>query len=71
MLNEECQKSGVEGKTVGLHSEFFQNSAMETHDITTKMMAEIAKIARKWSSSASSAALSLSGSSPGITDLRL
>jgi hypothetical protein len=23
MLNKECQKSGIEGKTLGLHSEFF------------------------------------------------
>src|SRR5208337_2071315 len=46
MSTADCQKSGVEGKRLGLHSALFSGVAMETHDLTTKMMVKIAKIAR-------------------------
>jgi hypothetical protein len=50
MLTADCQNSGGEGKTLGLHSTAFQTAAMEALDLITKRIAKKPKNVRNWSS---------------------
>src|SRR5437016_363824 len=54
MLTTNCQKSVVEGKTLGLHSTFFGRAQMKTHALTIKIAAKKLKNVRNCERPASS-----------------